>query len=80
MYKQGVAVKPVPLAKLNARIFINRISELISQESLYTNARRISEKIRAENGVEKAVDLVEKIISRRLEQPITQSAITQIAS
>ena len=80
VYKQGVAVKPVPLAKIGSRIFINRVSELITNDSLYANAQKISEKVRAENGVEKAVDLVEKIISQRSSLPHTESTITQIAS
>lgn len=80
VYKKGVAVKPVPLAKLRSAVFISRIEELTTDESLHSNARELSEKIRAENGVEKAANLVEMIIQSRLGAPEPPNKITQIAS
>lgn len=80
VYKKGVAVKPVPLVKLRSGVFMDRIEELTTDDSLYRNARELSEKICMENGVEKAVNLVESIIQSRIEAPETPATITQIAS
>ncbi|HEY0896148.1 MAG TPA: glycosyltransferase, partial [Sphingobacteriaceae bacterium] len=80
VYKKGVAVKPVPLIKLRSGLFIERIQELVSGEELTRNAQELSARIRAENGVGKAADLIEKIIRLRIPGPCEEPSVTQIAS
>jgi sterol 3beta-glucosyltransferase len=59
-YKKGLAVKPVPINKLTPGLFKERISQLADNRSLYTNCYIMSQKLAAENGVEKAVRLIEE--------------------
>ena len=61
-YRKGVGVKPVPLSRLTQKKFIKGIKELITDERIYRNSELIAKKINAENGVEKAVEMIEKII------------------
>ncbi len=58
-FKLGIAVKPVPLSKMTPVMFAEKISQLISDDKLYKNASSMSKSINAENGVKKAVDLIE---------------------
>lgn len=60
-YKHGVGVKPLPLSKITPAIFVEKIRQLISDDLLYINASAMAEKINAENGLEKAVDIIESI-------------------
>lgn len=80
VYKKGVAVKPVPLSRLRSGVFIERIHELVTNESLTEKAMELSMRIRNENGVQKAVDLIEKIIRMKRSSPDLESPVTQIAS
>lgn len=80
-FKKGVGVKPVPLSQLDPDIFMKRLKELITDESLYQNSSKLSALIRSENGVEKAADLIESIAGRN--EPMVHlnpGKITQIAS
>ena len=61
-YRKGVGVKPVPLSQLTPKKFIKGIKQLISDERIYRNSELIARKISAENGVEKAVEIIEHII------------------
>ena len=61
-YRKGVAVKPLPLARFTEEKFIKGIMQLISDERIYRTSEMIAKKINAENGVEKAVEMIEKII------------------
>lgn len=60
-YKKGLAVKPVPLKKLTEKIFFRSVHELLTNDQLYSNAMRLSELLRVENGLQNAIDEVEKI-------------------
>ena len=62
-YRNGVGVKPVPLSRLTQKKFIKGIKELISDERIYRNSKLIARKISEENGVEKAVEIIEQIIN-----------------
>lgn len=80
VYKKGVAVKPVPLSRLRSDVFIERIHELVTDKSLTEKAVELSMQIRNENGVQKAVDLIEKIIRMKMSSPDMGPPVTQIAS
>jgi sterol 3beta-glucosyltransferase len=58
-YKKGVALKPVPLKKMTEELFINKVSELLHTEALYRNSLQLRNKLKTENGVMKACELIE---------------------
>lgn len=64
-YKKGVAVESVPLSKLTPDIFIKRLKQLIGDKQLYKNSQQMAFKINAENGLEKAVSVIEEIMNER---------------
>lgn len=59
-YKKGIALKPIALKNLTESLLIDHVRKLISTESLYTKSIEISKKIKSENGIEKAIELIEK--------------------
>lgn len=59
-YKKGLGVKPVPVTRLNPNIFKERISQLITNQSLKDNCRAMADKLAMENGIENAVKLIEE--------------------
>ncbi len=70
-YKQGVAVKPVPLSRLNEKKFIKAVTELVSNQTLYQNSELLSAKINGEDGVQNALVLIEEVMKAHI---IRQSA------
>ncbi|MGK2861195.1 MAG: glycosyltransferase, partial [Chitinophagaceae bacterium] len=58
-YKKGIALKPIGLKKLTEKLLIDNAKSLLSTETLYTNSIALAEKIKNENGVEKAIELIE---------------------
>ena len=58
-YKKGIALKPIGLKNLTEQMLIDNARSLLSTESLYTKSIEISKKIKQENGVEKAIELIE---------------------
>lgn len=67
-YKKGLAVKPVPLTKLTLPVFIEKIEELVNNPRLYTNCEQMAEKLCDENGLKKAVGIIESIGSKTQEE------------
>ncbi|NEU08159.1 glycosyltransferase family 1 protein [Flavihumibacter sp. R14] len=61
-HRKGVAVKPLPLPRFTAEKFDKGVRQLLTDEKLYRNSITIAKKINAENGVEKAVETIERII------------------
>ena len=61
-YKKGLAVKPVPLNRLTPTIFKERIQQL-SDIELSENGLAMANKIANENGVENAVQLIERYVA-----------------
>lgn len=59
--KRGFAVKPIPLSKMTEKIFLDSVKELLTNKSLYQNARHIGELLKKENGIENAIMEIEKI-------------------
>lgn len=60
-YKMQCGVQPVPLNKLMPSVFVKQVNTLATDKSLHRNADLISGKIREENGVGTAADLLEKM-------------------
>ncbi len=59
-YKQKIAVKPIPVSKMNEEKFISSIKELLTNKELYKNAVQIKMLIDSENGIEKTIEEIEK--------------------
>lgn len=58
-YRKGIAVKPLPANSLNNRNIINRVAELINNNSLYEKSRLLSLEILKENGIGNAIKIIE---------------------
>jgi sterol 3beta-glucosyltransferase len=56
---KGVGLKPLPLKKMTAASFISNIKILLNDESLYTQAKQLSHQLNNEDGVAKAIELIE---------------------
>lgn len=67
-YKLGLAVKPTPISKMNEKIFLEKVHELLTKKELYHNARQMQAVINRENGLEQAVDEVEHAYKVSLNQ------------
>lgn len=60
-YKKGLAVKPTPISKMTEKIFLQSISELLTNNQLYDNAKMLQTLINNENGISQTIDAIEKI-------------------
>lgn len=58
-YEKGVGLKPVALKKMNENMLMNAAKELLANEKLYSNSRKLMEQMQDENGVVNAIELVE---------------------
>lgn len=58
-YKNGFGLKPHPLKKMKEDSLIGAVKELLSREELYANCKIVMEKMKNEDGVANAIDLVE---------------------
>jgi sterol 3beta-glucosyltransferase len=56
---KGVGLKPLPIKKMTAASFISNIEILLNDESLYTKAKQLSNQLNNEDGVAKAIELIE---------------------
>jgi UDP:flavonoid glycosyltransferase YjiC (YdhE family) len=61
----GVAPKPIRRTRLDAKVLAARISEAIADQRMKSQAMRIAERMRSDNGPETAADLVENVKSAR---------------
>jgi sterol 3beta-glucosyltransferase len=59
-YEKGVGLKPVPLKKMTTEKFVNEVRNLINNKELYIKARQLSEALAAENGIENAIEIIER--------------------
>lgn len=59
-YELGVGVQPVPRQQLTADALAKSLEQLVRDTSMRTKAEALGEKIRAERGVEQAVEAVER--------------------
>ncbi|WP_207532183.1 glycosyltransferase [Desertivirga arenae] len=60
-YKKGLGVKPVPVNSLTPGLFKTRIEQLLSIST--AECKKLAQKISEENGVQKAVELIEKYVA-----------------
>ena len=58
--KKGLALKPVPIARLNQTLFKERIAQLTNNNAIKINCKIMAEKLASENGVDNAVKLIEQ--------------------
>jgi len=58
-YQKGVALYPLPIKKLTADKFLESVLELLSNEMLYHNAALLAQEMRREDGVMKAIEIIE---------------------
>ena len=65
-YRKGVGVKPVPLSRLTKKNFIKGMKQLINDKGIQHNSELLARKISKEEGVEKAVNIIEQIIKTNL--------------
>ncbi len=59
VHELGVGVKPVPRYKLTAQILAQKLDQLVRDPQIKTNADALGAKIRAEQGVQAAVQAIE---------------------
>lgn len=59
-YQKGVALYPQPIKKLKKEKFIASIKELLENEILYKKAKEFSEQLNREDGIKKAIELIEE--------------------
>ncbi len=59
-HKKCIALKPIALKKMTENMLIDKAKELLSTEELYSKSLKLSEKIKPENGVDNAIELIEK--------------------
>ena len=59
--KNGLALGPLPLKKINENRFVNAVKELLQNESLYENSRRMMGNLKREDGVASAIEIIETI-------------------
>lgn len=62
MHELGVSVKPIPRPKLTAQNFTSSLDTLLKDSRSHANAAALGEKIRAEDGVENAVNWIRGFI------------------
>lgn len=58
-YKKGIALKPIGLKNITEKLLIGNAKTLLTNETLYKNSLTLADKIKFENGVDKAIELIE---------------------
>jgi len=58
-YKAGIAVKPTPITKMTEQNFLTSVKELLKNENLYDNARKMKLRLDLENGLEHTINEIE---------------------
>lgn len=59
--KKGVEVTPLPVSGITVDKFIERVKELLNNDHLYINSNLLSERVNAENGVQRAAQIIEEV-------------------
>jgi sterol 3beta-glucosyltransferase len=59
-HQKGIAVKPIALAKMTQHDFIKSIDNLLKDNNLYENALKFKSLMDKENGLEEAIEMIEK--------------------
>ena len=58
-YKKGYGIKPLPIKRLSHRRLVDGVSEMLTSDTLRNNSRDTAARLASENGLEKAVRVVE---------------------
>lgn len=64
VHQLGVGVKPIPRPRLTAERLAHQLHTLIGDTRIAANVSALGERIRAEQGVETAVEWIEQYVSR----------------
>lgn len=59
IFRKGWGLKPVPLKKMTEKIFLKQVSALLTNADLYKATENIGIQLRAEDGVSRAIDIIE---------------------
>ena len=62
VYELGVGSRPIPRKKLTADKLANAIEQTLENDAVQKNAVDISQRIQAENGVETAIQIIERFV------------------
>ena len=65
VYALGVGVKPIPRSRITVDNLAAGIRTLVTDSQIQTAAAQLGEQIRAENGVENAVRMIERIAGNK---------------
>jgi sterol 3beta-glucosyltransferase len=60
-FKHGFALKPVPLKKMTTALMLTNVEQLLNNDMLYVKAATFGKKLKTENGVSKACELIEQL-------------------
>lgn len=69
IYKQGVGPKPIPEKQISANRLVEALVTTLQDESLKQRAAALGAKIRAENGVARAIEIIDTIINETVGTP-----------
>jgi UDP:flavonoid glycosyltransferase YjiC (YdhE family) len=64
LHELGIASRPIPIRRLTVRRLADAIRCVVATESIRDRATAIGDRVRSENGVARAVELVERYASR----------------
>jgi sterol 3beta-glucosyltransferase len=64
VHRMGLGPKPIPQKRLTANLLASAISESVGDESKRVKAVELGEKLRSENGVMRAVEIVSERLGR----------------
>lgn len=64
-YKLGIGTKPIPHRELTADTLAEAIKTAVEDRQMQKNAAEMGEKLRAEDGIKKAVEVIEKLTAKQ---------------
>jgi sterol 3beta-glucosyltransferase len=64
VFELGVGPRPVPLRRLTVDRLADAIQQAVSDKVMQEKATRLGKRIRAENGIARAVEVIEQVITR----------------
>jgi UDP:flavonoid glycosyltransferase YjiC (YdhE family) len=63
VYELGCGPKPIRLRKLTADLLAGALADLNSNEAYRRNAALVAEKLRSEDGTDKAIKVIERVMA-----------------
>jgi sterol 3beta-glucosyltransferase len=64
VFELGVGPRPVPLRRLTVDRLADAIQQAVSDKVMQEKATRLGKRIRAENGIARAVEVIEQVVTR----------------